>query len=773
MEISDLIRVILRRKWIVVASAIAALVAAYGYSSIQPKMYSAYAIVRVMTAMVGDNNWVEYNIPYTDRLVNTYTTLLGTAPVTTEIMTRLGLEVMPEVVIEGLPNTELLQIIATAEDANDAAGTANTVADIFINRDVNVFNTDVDGVQEELLQQQADQQASLVTLQENLTVLQAAPEQDATAINDVTLQIQTVQVALDETNQELASIQLLADSRQGDIVLVERASVPVEPDSNNTLVFLMLGAVGGGVAGIGLALLLHLLDQRMYTVQEIEGVVKQPVIARIPQITADIPTLFESSASNPEREEIRRLCILLQQQLSLHDHKDQPAIIIMVMGYPDGNEKALIATGLAYAMAETGIKTLLVEGDLVNPSIVAPKTMSRVEDAITEDETISSISVRWRSPYIDLSIMPSLEPVITDQYLPQFYLRLQKEIELARRSYSIVIVSAPSTLASVHSARLVTLADVALVVTQRGISREPLLELVNELRRLSTTKLEFIESNANLSSRIKEYRAYWTPKDSVEKARRSINAFWSDTDPDTQIDIVTISATPADQSPPPPPVGQTVEPVQTISVHLNGSSHIEDEAVESPAITIVNEEAAVETPAEPVVEEVKSVEPVAEVPVAASKVDLLTKAGIPAEAVEPVVDDVPVEEKPVAEIAAEFIEKPSVVEAPVVEKMTIAETKPVNGMVTEPDETPFKLEVFDEGVNDETAQAETVAEEPSADEVVETQAVNIETPAAEATSAAADTKDETVASRSSKRTTKASDKPKTTRKPNKKIIAES
>jgi polysaccharide biosynthesis transport protein len=525
MEISDLIRVILRRKWVVVVTALATVAAAYGYSTMQPKIYRAYAIVRVMTAVVGDNNWVDYNILYTDRLINTYTTLLGTAPVTTEIMQRLGFDTMPETTIETLPNTELLQITASDENPEHAADAANAVAEIFVNQDVNVFNTDLSSAEQSLLDEQETQQAALETFQQNLAELQAASEPDTAAISDVTSQIESAQVELGRISQELTSLQLLTDSRQGDVVLVEEASVPTVPESNSTMLFLALGLLGGGVAGVGLALGLHLLDQRMYSVQEIEAVIKQPVIARIPQITQDIPELFASSTPDPQREEIRRLCILLQQQLSLSEAEDQPGIVIMVTGYPDGKEKALIATGLAYAMAETGIKTLLVEGDLVNPSIVAPQSQSRTEDNVTEDETISAISVRWRSPYIDLSIMPGIEPVINDQFLPQFYLRLQKEIELARRSYQLVIVSTPSPLASVHSARLISLADVTLVVMQRGLSRQPLMELVSELRRFETTKLEFIESNANISNRIREYRAYWSPGNRGQNAERSINAF--------------------------------------------------------------------------------------------------------------------------------------------------------------------------------------------------------------------------------------------------------
>jgi capsular polysaccharide biosynthesis protein len=599
MEISDLIRVILRRKWVIMVTAAAAVIAAYGVSTMQPRTYRAYAIVRVMTAIVGDSNWVDYNILYTDRLINTYTTLLGTAPVTTEIMARLGFDTMPEITIETLPNTELLQITAADENPEHAAAAANAVADIFVTQDVNVFNTDLGGAQQSLRDEQAAQQTALDGLQQNLATLLAAAEQDTEAIGNVNQQIEAVQLELDRISQELASLQLLADSRQGDIVLVEQATIPTEPDSNSTILFLALGLMGGGVAGVGLALLLHTLDERVYSAQEIESVINQPIIARIPQLTNDIPALFESSTPDLAREEIRRLCILLQQQLSLTEIEDQPGIVIMVTAYPDSNDKALLATGLAYAMAETRIKTLLVEGDLVNPSIIAPQTKSRSEDAVPEDETISAISVRWRSPYIDLSIMPGVEPVINDQYLPQFYLRLQKEIELARRSYTLVLVSMPSPLASVHSARLVALADVTLVITQRGVSRQPLLELVNELRRFESTKLEFIESNANIANRIREYHAYWSPKDSVEKARRSINAFWTEKEFQSQPVEAVVASSTVEQSVSPsvtPPASPPEASSAEVAVETMGSD--ERNFPVEPVATPVDETPAGETPAE-------------------------------------------------------------------------------------------------------------------------------------------------------------------------------
>ena len=78
-----------RRKWLIAGTfVVTLLVVALGTTLLTPT-YQATATLRVLTAARGSVDWVDYDIAYTERLMNTYARLATSEPVLQEVRQRL------------------------------------------------------------------------------------------------------------------------------------------------------------------------------------------------------------------------------------------------------------------------------------------------------------------------------------------------------------------------------------------------------------------------------------------------------------------------------------------------------------------------------------------------------------------------------------------------------------------------------------------------------------------------------------------------------------
>ena len=115
MELIDYVRVLLRRRRIFLFTAATTfLVVAVGAFSL-PSSYTAVARLRILTAVAGGVDYREYDIPYANRLMNTYKEIATSDPVLRE----LGVDALvpaPEIEIVILVETELLEINVTDGD---------------------------------------------------------------------------------------------------------------------------------------------------------------------------------------------------------------------------------------------------------------------------------------------------------------------------------------------------------------------------------------------------------------------------------------------------------------------------------------------------------------------------------------------------------------------------------------------------------------------------------------------------------------------------------
>jgi polysaccharide biosynthesis transport protein len=135
MELRSYIDMLKRRRWIIAATVLAAIViAAIGVLRMRPD-YSATSTLRI-TPRSGTT--IDYGaLEYSVRLKNTYAELAVSGPTMQAVQDRTGIttpyeQLRSSISVEFPANNELMSIVAKADDANSAAAIANAVSAIII-----------------------------------------------------------------------------------------------------------------------------------------------------------------------------------------------------------------------------------------------------------------------------------------------------------------------------------------------------------------------------------------------------------------------------------------------------------------------------------------------------------------------------------------------------------------------------------------------------------------------------------------------------------------
>jgi capsular exopolysaccharide synthesis family protein len=227
VEIRDYFEILWRRKWVIVATAlITTIVVIVGVLQLPP-IYEATTMLRIQTLTVGASDYVQFDIRYTIRIVNTYIEIATSGPVLADLVQRLHLNQPPQIEVHAIEDTELLQIIAQDSEPQVAQQVANALAEILVERRDDLFS------------------------RENYIL---PPEYQ-------------------NTDQHF-------------VYIVEPAIKPEIPVGPNRVAFTLVGIGLGVLGGGGLAFLFDNLDTKLYDTKTIATVTNLPILGQIPEISS-------------------------------------------------------------------------------------------------------------------------------------------------------------------------------------------------------------------------------------------------------------------------------------------------------------------------------------------------------------------------------------------------------------------------------------------------------------------------------------------------------
>ena len=266
--------------------------------------------------------------------------------------------------------------------------------------------------------------------------------------------------------------------------LLQKATVSAVPVRPNRKLYVAIGLVFGILLGLIAAGLVDQLDDTFGDAGETERHLGVPVLGDIPVTPEQSLPLPQIHAPTSAFAEAMRGVVAAMQAA----WGEKPPRIVLVTGPSRQEGRSLIAANMAAALAETGRKVILVDGDLRSPLIHEYFGLARspgLSDALAQDQPLEDlVQTAVSNLWVLTSGTESQNPggLLGSQRARDVW---QPISELA----DVVIVDTPPALALPDTRMMAAAADAAILVLTRGTKRHAAHDLVTILGRSGTEVL--------------------------------------------------------------------------------------------------------------------------------------------------------------------------------------------------------------------------------------------------------------------------------------------
>lgn len=178
-------------------------------------------------------------------------------------------------------------------------------------------------------------------------------------------EVETTRSLYENLLQRYKEVDVASGVGTNNVFVVDKAQLPVSPSSPNIPKAFLISLALGLVLGIGGAFALEQFDDIIYSPVEAELASGLTLLGVIPKTKP--PQTFQAACEDlrsPISESFRSLCT------SLHYSTENgvPKTLLITSSRP-GEGKSSVALGVAHHFAATGLKVLLLDSDLRNPSL--------------------------------------------------------------------------------------------------------------------------------------------------------------------------------------------------------------------------------------------------------------------------------------------------------------------------------------------------------------------------------------------------------------------
>jgi Mrp family chromosome partitioning ATPase/uncharacterized protein involved in exopolysaccharide biosynthesis len=166
--------------------------------------------------------------------------------------------------------------------------------------------------------------------------------------------------------QRLQDLQLLRTTATGNFRVLVPATVPTAPFAPQPVKNALLGLVAGLIVAVALAFFVDLFDTRIRGVDEIAGVLRQPLLGRIPRISGKVFTEGAVVALRQPDGNVAEAFRLVRTNLEFMA-VDAELHSLLVTSCVQGEGKSVAVANLAVTLAMSGKKVVVVDADLRRP----------------------------------------------------------------------------------------------------------------------------------------------------------------------------------------------------------------------------------------------------------------------------------------------------------------------------------------------------------------------------------------------------------------------
>lgn len=434
------------RWWLIFAMAAIAVLGALVYVATAPKQYRAEADILITPVSNSESSntglglITESNDP--TQTVSTAARLISTPAVAELTKTRLRLSgsaqaLLGDVSVEPIAQSSLVAVQAQRGSAASAALVANAFARSAVENATNqlhaAITTQLPALERQLLSLPAAERAGPGTLGQRIAVLQALK----TAPNP-TLRVASAAIA------------------------------PTAPSSPQKKLALIAGLIAGLIIGLGAAFASQALDPRLRREEQLRELFRLPLLTHIPRVDSKRGEgpLAPSRLTRAATEAYRTLRATVGATAGA-DHRS-----VLITGSSEGEGKSTTAINYAAALAMTGRRVLLIEGDLRRPRLaqalgIQPVVAGVGAVLVNQVSMANAVITSELSENLGLLLVERTAVSLADRLsLPT----ARKLVEEAKHLADYVVIDSPPLTDVIDTLPLAQEVDTVLIVARIGTS---------------------------------------------------------------------------------------------------------------------------------------------------------------------------------------------------------------------------------------------------------------------------------------------------------------
>lgn len=490
LELHQVINVILKRWWMVVAGTVIATAIGYGISQRQERVYQASTSV-IVGQSIQATQLDTRDIQTSERLALTYADIVRRQPVLEGAIEALNLDeswlnLRRRVSVNIVENTQLLEISVEASSREEAVLIANELSRQLILLSPSALQDRGDEETSQFVRRRLeDLQTSIEGGQAKLDELTDAFVEARTPVerDEIQAEIDYLEGKIVDWENTYARFLAFVGNEESAnyIAVVDQAYARLTPIRPNVRVNTLIAGTVGAVLALGIIFVLEFLDDTLKTVEDIRRDLNLTPLGMISQMgNADFRNqmIVAKDPFSPVSESYRMIRSNIQFMFI-----DRPGRSILITSPAPGEGKSSTAVNLGIALAQNGQRTIVVDTELRKP------VLHKVFQVLNSDGLTDQL--RWPEPAINVrlreteverlrllpagDIPPNPSELLGSQRMKQLVASLTNEADM-------VVFDSPPAAFVADAAIMAKLVDGVILViaagkTQREAARQAVFNL--------------------------------------------------------------------------------------------------------------------------------------------------------------------------------------------------------------------------------------------------------------------------------------------------------